>query len=586
MEIDSKYLARVVARMRPLIRDSKLLASRLNRVLDSIEASPTLRSDLIAQLEDAGVVIVDDVSAREPAEARPDRAPDTPKGPSAPDALGIGQRAASEEGGAGSAGPSEPGLAAQVGPGDLKDVDEWPEIPEEEIERALASDPSLEVDDQEGDPSLGVPGWQVGEEPAELLSTIRASADPVKDYLRLIGRVPLLSARDEVRLARRIEAGLFASERLDSGQIDSGLLRRELQWVAEDGGRAKEHLIRANLRLVVSIAKRYVGRGLPFLDVVQEGNLGLIRAVEKFDYTKGFKFSTYATWWIRQSITRAIADKGRAIRLPVYMYERVTKVWNARAKLSIDGKAPNVHQLALACQLSDEQVLECLKLGPQDLISLDQRIGDGETTLGDILDLEALGPSQSDLASFKLLQNQIHSVLDTLSEREAGVVSLRFGLADGEPKTLDEIGKVYGVTRERIRQIEGKTLSKLRHPSRSDCLRGYLDDFFQRDLEELEIEFRRLQRRMLDLTDKLTSPNRAQDATPSDVLATYADLPSRIDDARRHVRIGLRLAPAPAERLRDLDRRLAELEAEWEALSEAVESEEPEPHEPRSAVGS
>ena len=304
-----------------------------------------------------------------------------------------------------------------------------------------------------------------------------ATADPVKDYLKQIGKVPLLNAAEEVELAMRIEAGLFAEEKLShmSAAEKSSQLGLDLQWVARDGQRAKSHLLGANLRLVVSLAKRYTGRGMQFLDLIQEGNLGLIRAVEKFDYTKGFKFSTYATWWIRQAITRAMADQARTIRIPVHMVEVINKLARVQRQMLQDlGREPTPEELSRELDMTPEKVIEVQKYG-REPISLHTPLGeDGDSEFGDLIeDSEAVVPA--DAVSFTLLQEQLHSVLDTLSEREAGVVSMRFGLTDGQPKTLDEIGKVYGVTRERIRQIESKTMSKLRHPSRSQVLRDYLD---------------------------------------------------------------------------------------------------------------
>jgi RNA polymerase primary sigma factor len=311
--------------------------------------------------------------------------------------------------------------------------------------------------------------------PAQQVATAGATADPVKDYLKQIGKVALLNAEQEVELAKRIEAGLFAEEKLNSGAKLEVKLRRELQWIAEDGRRAKNHLLEANLRLVVSLAKRYTGRGMLFLDLIQEGNLGLIRAVEKFDYTKGYKFSTYATWWIRQAITRAMADQARTIRIPVHMVEVINKLARVQRQMLQDlGREPTPEELAKELDMTPEKVIEVQKYG-REPISLHTPLGeDGDSEFGDLIeDSEAVVPA--DAVSFTLLQEQLHSVLDTLSEREAGVVSMRFGLTDGQPKTLDEIGKVYGVTRERIRQIESKTMSKLRHPSRSQVLRDYLD---------------------------------------------------------------------------------------------------------------
>jgi RNA polymerase primary sigma factor len=311
--------------------------------------------------------------------------------------------------------------------------------------------------------------------PAQQVAAAGATADPVKDYLKQIGKVPLLNAEQEVELAKRIEAGLFAEDKLAAADRLAPKLKRELEIIAEDGRRAKNHLLEANLRLVVSLAKRYTGRGMLFLDLIQEGNLGLIRAVEKFDYTKGYKFSTYATWWIRQAITRAMADQARTIRIPVHMVEVINKLARVQRQMLQDlGREPTPEELAKELDMTPEKVVEVQKYG-REPISLHTPLGeDGDSEFGDLIeDSEAVVPA--DAVSFTLLQEQLHSVLDTLSEREAGVVSMRFGLTDGQPKTLDEIGKVYGVTRERIRQIESKTMSKLRHPSRSQVLRDYLD---------------------------------------------------------------------------------------------------------------
>ena len=311
--------------------------------------------------------------------------------------------------------------------------------------------------------------------PAIQVVSAGATADPVKDYLKQIGKVALLNAEQEVDLALRIEAGLFAEHKLARNEIKDKRLRRDLELVVADGKRAKNHLLEANLRLVVSLAKRYTGRGMLFLDLIQEGNLGLIRAVEKFDYTKGFKFSTYATWWIRQAITRAMADQARTIRIPVHMVEVINKLARVQRQMLQDlGREPTPEELAQELDMTPEKVVEVQKYG-REPISLHTPLGeDGDSEFGDLIeDSEAVVPS--DAVSFTLLQEQLHSVLDTLAEREAGVVAMRFGLTDGQPKTLDEIGKVYGVTRERIRQIESKTMSKLRHPSRSQVLRDYLD---------------------------------------------------------------------------------------------------------------
>ena len=314
------------------------------------------------------------------------------------------------------------------------------------------------------------------DEPVQQVTVAGATADPVKDYLKQIGKVSLLNAEQEVDLARRIEAGLYAEELLKTTSNDlSSRQRRELHILAQDGQQAKNHLLEANLRLVVSLAKRYTGRGMQFLDLIQEGNLGLIRAVEKFDYTKGYKFSTYATWWIRQAITRAMADQARTIRIPVHMVEVINKLARVQRQMLQDlGREPTPEELAKELDMTPEKVVEVQKYG-REPISLHTPLGeDGDSEFGDLIeDSEAIVPA--DAVSFTLLQEQLHRVLDTLSEREAGVVWMRFGLGDGQPKTLDEIGKVYGVTRERIRQIESKTMSKLRHPSRSQVLRDYLD---------------------------------------------------------------------------------------------------------------
>ena len=311
--------------------------------------------------------------------------------------------------------------------------------------------------------------------PAQRVVTPGATADPVKDYLKQIGKVSLLNAQQEVDLAMRIEAGLYAEHKLAENPDMDKDLKKAMRWVVHDGKRAKNHLLEANLRLVVSLAKRYTGRGMLFLDLIQEGNLGLIRAVEKFDYSKGFKFSTYATWWIRQAITRAMADQARTIRIPVHMVEVINKLARVQRQMLQDlGREPTPEELGKELDMTPEKVIEVQKYG-REPISLHTPLGeDGDSEFGDLIeDSEAVVPA--DAVSFTLLQEQLHSVLDTLSEREAGVVAMRFGMTDGQPKTLDEIGKVYGVTRERIRQIESKTMSKLRHPSRSQVLRDYLD---------------------------------------------------------------------------------------------------------------
>ncbi len=305
-----------------------------------------------------------------------------------------------------------------------------------------------------------------------------ASADPVKDYLKQIGRVSLLTADEEKDLSERIEAGLYAQHILDTakeGEL-SFEYRRELQWAANDGRKAKDHLLEANLRLVVSLAKRYIGRGMHFLDLIQEGNLGLIRAVEKFDYTKGFKFSTYATWWIRQAITRAMADQARTIRVPVHMVEVINKLSRIQRRMLQDlGREPTTEELANELNMPIEKVEEVQKYG-REPISLHTPLGEeGDSEFGDLIeDTDAISPQ--DAVAFSILQEEFRQVLDTLSPREAGVIKMRYGLEDGQPKTLDDIGRIYGVTRERIRQIESKTMSKLRHPSRSKALMDFLDN--------------------------------------------------------------------------------------------------------------
>ncbi|MET8471167.1 RNA polymerase sigma factor [Streptomyces sp. NPDC006422] len=350
-------------------------------------------------------------------------------------------------------------------------------LDEEPAEETPAAAPAAKAGEEE--PAEGQ-GFVLSDDdeddaPAQQVAAAGATADPVKDYLKQIGKVPLLNAEQEVELAKRIEAGLFAEDKLANADKLAPKLKRELEIIAEDGRRAKNHLLEANLRLVVSLAKRYTGRGMLFLDLIQEGNLGLIRAVEKFDYTKGYKFSTYATWWIRQAITRAMADQARTIRIPVHMVEVINKLARVQRQMLQDlGREPTPEELAKELDMTPEKVIEVQKYG-REPISLHTPLGeDGDSEFGDLIeDSEAVVPA--DAVSFTLLQEQLHSVLDTLSEREAGVVSMRFGLTDGQPKTLDEIGKVYGVTRERIRQIESKTMSKLRHPSRSQVLRDYLD---------------------------------------------------------------------------------------------------------------
>ena len=309
--------------------------------------------------------------------------------------------------------------------------------------------------------------------------TAGPSTDLVRAYLKEIGRVALLNAEQEVELAKRIEAGLFAAEKIrqaEAGEIKmTKTVRKDLDWLSADGLRAKDHLLEANLRLVVSVAKRYTGRGMAFLDLIQEGNLGLIRAVEKFDYTKGYKFSTYATWWIRQAITRAMADQARTIRIPVHMVEQINKLTRVQRQMLQDlGREPTADELATELDMTPDKVVE-IQGYAREPVSLEQNVGDeGDSQLGDFIE-DADAPIAAEVVSFGLLQRELDSVLKTLPEREAAVVAMRFGLTDGQPRTLDEIGKEFGLTRERIRQIEAKTLSKLRHPSRSQKLRDYLE---------------------------------------------------------------------------------------------------------------
>jgi RNA polymerase primary sigma factor len=301
-----------------------------------------------------------------------------------------------------------------------------------------------------------------------------ATSDLVRIYLREIGRVPLLTAEDEVELAKSIEAGLFADEKLCCGIAVPGAIHGDLELLAYEGVRAKQRLIEANLRLVVSIAKRYIGRGLVFLDLIQEGNLGLIRAVEKFDYTRGYKFSTYATWWIRQAITRAIADQARTIRVPVHMVETINKLARVQRQLHQElGREAGIEEIAAEMGLEPERVAEIQRIA-QEPVSLQSPIGEEESDLGDFIeDADAVVPIEA--AAFIMLQAQLERVLDQLAEREQRIIQLRFGLTDGHPRTLEEVGREFGVTRERIRQIESKTLAKLRHPSRAQVLREYLD---------------------------------------------------------------------------------------------------------------
>ena len=355
-------------------------------------------------------------------------------------------------------------------PDDLDDIDEHDEH-KHDVPQVPQAKGAFIVRDDDDDDNLTPSG-----NPKRRVIATGATADPVKDYLKQIGRVSLLNAEQEVDLSERIEAGLYAQHLLDT-QIDQMEFKRkrELKWAAADGKKAKDHLLEANLRLVVSLAKRYTGRGMLFLDLIQEGNLGLIRAVEKFDWKKGFKFSTYATWWIRQAITRAMADQARTIRVPVHMVEVINKLSRVQRQMLQDlGREPTPDELARELDMPVEKVQEVQKYG-REPISLHTPLGeDGDSEFGDLIeDTDAIAPS--DAVAFSLLQEQFRQVLETLAPREAGVIKMRYGLEDGQPKTLDDIGRVYGVTRERIRQIESKTMSKLRHPSRSQTLRDFLD---------------------------------------------------------------------------------------------------------------
>ena len=351
------------------------------------------------------------------------------------------------------------------------------ELAPEQMEAVLGAvnDEGIEVVDTSKDAEEDFQSDALARKEDELAARSAGTGDPVKMYLKSIGRVPLLTAIEEVDLSKKVEAGLFAAEKMATEKRVSPSLRRDLEQIIREGAAAKDKLVEANLRLVVSIAKRYVGRGMLFLDVIQEGNLGLIRAVEKFDYTKGYKFSTYATWWIRQAITRAIADQARTIRIPVHMVETINKVVRVQRQLLQDlGREPTMEEIGKEVDLPAEKVEEVLKIA-QDPVSLETPIGEeGDSHLGDFIeDSDAVVPV--DAASFIMMQEQLESVLHSLTDREKKVVQLRFGLTDGHPRTLEEVGREFGVTRERIRQIESKTLSKLRHPSRSQKLRDYLE---------------------------------------------------------------------------------------------------------------
>ncbi len=349
---------------------------------------------------------------------------------------------------------------------------------EEHTEEDVHEDPSAKETEKAVEASGGFVLSHNDEDdiPVQTNTITGATADPVKDYLKQIGKVALLNAELEVELAKRIEAGLFAQEKLEQGKKLSREMQFDLRRVMKDGERAKSHLLEANLRLVVSLAKRYTGRGMQFLDLIQEGNLGLIRAVEKFDYTKGYKFSTYATWWIRQAITRAMADQARTIRIPVHMVEVINKLARVQRQLLQDlGREPTPEELARELDMTPEKVVEVQKYG-REPISLSTPLGeDGDSEFGDLIeDTDAIAPAEA--ISQVMLKRELERILGTLHPREAGVIRSRFGLGDGVQKTLDQIGEEFGVTRERIRQIEAKTMSKLRHPSRSPALREFRED--------------------------------------------------------------------------------------------------------------
>ncbi|SCF28884.1 RNA polymerase sigma factor [Micromonospora chokoriensis] len=504
----------------------QLTSAQLARTVESAEVTPAQAKKILRALSEAGVTVVVDGSAstrRRVAAARsttpasrattakttkkaaapaPKQAPASDDTPSAPTPRKVAARKATGTSAAGAAAPAKATKSTRAtkatvaaagakagtkakGEGAEGEID--PEELAAAIEDVVVEEPAELAQAAETDAAASATDndFEWDDEESEALKQARrdaeltASADSVRAYLKQIGKVPLLNAEQEVELAKRIEAGLYAAERLRAAdEGEEKLVRemvRDLGWISRDGERAKNHLLEANLRLVVSLAKRYTGRGMAFLDLIQEGNLGLIRAVEKFDYTKGYKFSTYATWWIRQAITRAMADQARTIRIPVHMVEVINKLGRIQRELLQDlGREPTPEELAKEMDITPEKVLEIQQYA-REPISLDQTIGDeGDSQLGDFIeDSEAV--VAVDAVSFSLLQDQLQQVLQTLSEREAGVVRLRFGLTDGQPRTLDEIGQVYGVTRERIRQIESKTMSKLRHPSRSQVLRDYLD---------------------------------------------------------------------------------------------------------------
>ena len=401
------------------------------------------------------------VAPKKPAKAQ------APSGPAASGPAASGPASPS-----GTSAPADPGgaLAAEPTSADLAD----PEVAALEGE-ALAGAPGPVL--AEGETVDEPTAEEVAEEEAaEIEAGATLSVDVLRLYLNQIGRVPLLTAEQEVELARAMEAGLFAAERLTAGGRISPTMRVDLQTVVRQGERAKQHMLEANLRLVVSVAKKYAGRGMGLTDLIQEGNLGLIRAVEKFDYTKGFKFSTYATWWIRQALTRAMADQARTIRLPVHMVEQVNKIRRVERDLVVQlGRKPTAAEIAVEVDLTPERVEE-IRSYNRDPASLDALIGeDSDASLGDFIEDEhAVMPGEA--AAFLLMREELSAVLASLTDRERRVMEMRYGLVDGQPRTLDDIGKDFNLTRERIRQIEGKTLSKLRHPSRSASLRDYLDD--------------------------------------------------------------------------------------------------------------
>lgn len=455
MDIDR--VRRVLVRLQPFVRENTIRRSRVERVLGALQDPPDLmRPEVERLLIKAGIRIEED-GLKQITPSLATGAPTNPARPAHGKAKASSQRIPKAKTkktappGTSVADPNSTNWLVPTEGGHYK---------REAGPTASKTQPDIESAAHELERTTSA-------------STPYSETDSVRGYLGVVGNVALLNAAEEAELGKRIEAGLFASFLLEGNRKITTAMRRDYRFIARQGARAKKHMIEANLRLVVSIAKRYTGNGLDFLDLIQEGNLGLIHAVEKFDYKKGYKFSTYATWWIRQSITRGIADKGRAIRLPVHMVEKVQRVWRLRDRMTNNGNPPTIGELSSVANLPPEQVLECLQLGRIDMLSLDAPIGFGEQTLGDLINQTSTELGPEDVAISDLLQDLIQDVLDTLDEREAGVVTLRFGLKDDQTRTLDEIGKIYGVTRERIRQIEKNALEKLRKNARTRELKPY-----------------------------------------------------------------------------------------------------------------